>query len=346
MTDYPALTLETPAEHPFAQFVRILGKGKRGARDLTREEAREAMGMVLDDKVEDTQLGAFLMLLRHKEESAEEMAGFTEALRERLQRPRWRRSGLADLCRQEASPAVVPAGGQVPGAKRRAHLHARRRRTHRRAPVHEQLLASCRSRCAATGSRSATRWTTAAWRSCRWWTGRRSCNDDRPAQHPGPALADPFAGADSQPAARPLWPAKHFPSRLSGGAPRGQRPARRHAIVVKGDGGEIEINPDADSHLYGTKGGESWDEEWPQLSSQRHVKPASWTEHLKAVWRGDVVDSYPQMALISTMALALRGLGKAASRRSKPPAILGCAQQIDLTDHNARSLRFCSNSSE
>ncbi|MEB2632061.1 hypothetical protein SOP94_27110, partial [Peribacillus frigoritolerans] len=87
MNDFPALTLETPAEHPFAQFVRILGKGKRGARDLTRGEAREAMGMVLDDQVEDTQLGAFLMLLRHKEESAEEMAGFTEALRARLQAP-------------------------------------------------------------------------------------------------------------------------------------------------------------------------------------------------------------------------------------------------------------------
>ena len=43
-----ALTLTTPAEHPFAQFVRILGKGKRGARNLTREEAHEAMGMLLD----------------------------------------------------------------------------------------------------------------------------------------------------------------------------------------------------------------------------------------------------------------------------------------------------------
>ncbi|AZE18207.1 Anthranilate phosphoribosyltransferase like [Pseudomonas chlororaphis subsp. aureofaciens] len=87
MTDFTSLTTETPAEHPFAQFVRILGKGKRGARSLTREEAREAMGMLLDDKVEDTQLGAFLMLLRHKEESPEELAGFTEALRERLQAP-------------------------------------------------------------------------------------------------------------------------------------------------------------------------------------------------------------------------------------------------------------------
>ena len=83
-----------------------------------------------------------------------------------------------------------------------------------------------------------------------------------------------------------------------------------HVIVIKGDGGEIEINPDADSHLYGTTDGVSWDEEWPQLSAQRHVKPASLDpEHLKAVWRGDVLDSYPQMALIATMALALRGLG-------------------------------------
>ena len=59
-------TLVTPAEHPFAQFVRILGKGKRGARGLTREEAREAMGMLLDVNAEEVQLGAFLMLLRHK----------------------------------------------------------------------------------------------------------------------------------------------------------------------------------------------------------------------------------------------------------------------------------------
>jgi len=81
------MTTVTPAEHPFAVFVRILGKGKRGARDLTREEACEAMGMLLDGKVEDTQLGAFLMLLRHKEESAEELAGFTEAVRERIQAP-------------------------------------------------------------------------------------------------------------------------------------------------------------------------------------------------------------------------------------------------------------------
>jgi hypothetical protein len=112
------MNLVTPAEHPFAQFVRILGKGKRGARNLTREEAREAMGMLLDGKAEDTQLGAFLMLLRHKEESAEEMAGFAEAVRREPCEPRW--------CRRWRWLLRIP-GWAVRGWDRR------RRRANRRA---------------------------------------------------------------------------------------------------------------------------------------------------------------------------------------------------------------------
>ena len=46
-------------EHPFAQYVRILGKGKTGSRSLTEDEAREAMGMILSGEVQDVQLGAF-----------------------------------------------------------------------------------------------------------------------------------------------------------------------------------------------------------------------------------------------------------------------------------------------
>ena len=30
-------------EHPFAQFVRIIGKGKNGARSLTYDEAYQAL---------------------------------------------------------------------------------------------------------------------------------------------------------------------------------------------------------------------------------------------------------------------------------------------------------------
>ncbi len=55
-------TFQPPrAEHPFAQFVRILGKGRTGTRSLEEAEAREAFGMILRGEVEPLQLGAFLM---------------------------------------------------------------------------------------------------------------------------------------------------------------------------------------------------------------------------------------------------------------------------------------------
>ena len=76
-----------PEEHPFAPFVRTLGRGRRGARSLEREEARTALGMILDGEVDPLQTGAFLMLLRVKEETAEEIAGFVQAARERAQLP-------------------------------------------------------------------------------------------------------------------------------------------------------------------------------------------------------------------------------------------------------------------
>ena len=69
-------------ENEFSPFVRILGKGKTGSRSLTQAEAAEAMSLILSGRVEDVQLGAFLMLLRVKEESAEELAGFAQACRQ------------------------------------------------------------------------------------------------------------------------------------------------------------------------------------------------------------------------------------------------------------------------
>lgn len=72
------------AEHAFAQYVRILGKGKSGSRALSQIEARQAFGMILREEVEPIQLGAFLMLLRVKEETKEELAGFVQACRDTM----------------------------------------------------------------------------------------------------------------------------------------------------------------------------------------------------------------------------------------------------------------------
>ena len=83
-----ATGFENPAqEHPFAPFVRILGKGKSGSRSLSRSEARQAFGMILRGEAEAVQVGAFLMLLRVKEETGEELAGFVDACRDTMVAP-------------------------------------------------------------------------------------------------------------------------------------------------------------------------------------------------------------------------------------------------------------------
>ena len=81
-------SVKTPSpEHAFAPYIRILGKGKTGTRSLTQEEAREAFGMVLRGDAEPIQVGAFLMLLRVKEETPQELAGFVQACRENMVAP-------------------------------------------------------------------------------------------------------------------------------------------------------------------------------------------------------------------------------------------------------------------
>ena len=81
-----------PPNDAFAAFVATLGRGPGRSRALTRAEARDAFGMVLRGEADPHQVGAFLMLLRFRGEDADEIAGMTEAARERIVHP-----GPADL---------------------------------------------------------------------------------------------------------------------------------------------------------------------------------------------------------------------------------------------------------
>ena len=74
-------------EHPFAAYVRILARGKTKSRPFTEEEAEAAMAMILADQVRPEQLGAFLMLLRFKEETPEEITGFVRGARSTIKLP-------------------------------------------------------------------------------------------------------------------------------------------------------------------------------------------------------------------------------------------------------------------
>ncbi len=70
----------------FREVIQKVSRGEKLAKDLTREEAREALGWIFDKKASDFQIGAFFSAMRMKGESAEETAGFVEAVRERATR--------------------------------------------------------------------------------------------------------------------------------------------------------------------------------------------------------------------------------------------------------------------
>ncbi|ASU40288.1 DNA-binding protein YbiB [Herbaspirillum sp. meg3] len=62
-----------------ARFIKEIGRGKDGARSLSREDAAMLYGAMLDGRVSDLELGAILLSMRVKGESVEEIAGFLDA---------------------------------------------------------------------------------------------------------------------------------------------------------------------------------------------------------------------------------------------------------------------------
>ena len=67
------------------RFIKAVGSGPKRARELSRDEAREAMALVCDSAARPEQVGAFLLALRMKGEAAGELAGFVEAIEARMQ---------------------------------------------------------------------------------------------------------------------------------------------------------------------------------------------------------------------------------------------------------------------
>lgn len=62
-----------------AAYIKIIGRGKDGARSLGIDEARDLFEQVLDAKVTDLEIGAFCLAMRIKGESVEELDGFVQA---------------------------------------------------------------------------------------------------------------------------------------------------------------------------------------------------------------------------------------------------------------------------
>jgi anthranilate phosphoribosyltransferase len=101
-TDKPAIPkpYSSPSPEAFERmrfFLREIGQGPRAGRDLTREEAREAMSLVLAAEATPAQAGAFLLVQRYKGETPDELVGFAQAIRESAQTIAPNAKGLLDI---------------------------------------------------------------------------------------------------------------------------------------------------------------------------------------------------------------------------------------------------------
>jgi len=67
-----------------AELIHRVARGKHGAKDLNRDDARSVFSALLHPDADPLQLGAFLIAERVKSETVPELAGFVDAARSRI----------------------------------------------------------------------------------------------------------------------------------------------------------------------------------------------------------------------------------------------------------------------
>ncbi len=95
----------------YASFIKELGRGAEGARDLAVEDAQRLYSAMLDGGVPDLELGAIIVALRVKGESLEEMQGFLNAINTRTEQ--------FSMPHGRVRPVVLPSYN---GARKEANL--------------------------------------------------------------------------------------------------------------------------------------------------------------------------------------------------------------------------------
>lgn len=323
-------------EHPFANYVRILGKGKNGSRSLSEDEAFDAMRMILNDEVTPEQLGAFLMLLRVKEETPEEVAGFVRATRAWIEVPAdaprvdldW--SSYAGKRRQ--LPWFILSTLLLADYGKRVFMHGASGHTNGRIYTKDVLAALGVAPCTSIAE------------ACRRLDAERFAYLD--IEHLCPKLHTiielrPLLGLRSpvHTVARGINPF-NAPHVMQGIFHPGYRPMHQEAAqllgeanvaVIKGEGGEIERNPDIPCLVQYVRDGRLGEIEWPALFERRHVKDESMdVARLAGLWRSEIDDEYGAAAVIGTTAIALHLMGDAAD----PDGALALARR--LWDERAR----------
>ncbi len=300
-------------EHPFAPYVRTLGKGKSGSRSLTGEEAYGAMQMILEDAVEDVQLGAFLMLLRVKEETPDELAGFAHAARDWIGEV----PITADLDwssyagKRQQLPWFILSALCLSSQGYRVFMHGTRGHTEGRLYTEDVLR------------------TLGLPISNDWAAVERSLHDGGFAFMPLQTLCAPLqrlidlrsqlglrspvhslcrllnplrAECSMQSVFHPAYASLHQQA--------AQLLGQQNLAIIKGDGGECELRPQADTDIHWLREGNMRRNQWQRQLPDRPQPDAMQIESLVNVWRGKETNRYAEQAVLGTLALAFGVINK------------------------------------
>ena len=308
----------------FSEYIKITGRGEKGRRSLTQQEANEALSSYLNGDAQLLQLAVLLMLQRVRCETPDEAAGYIQALRGKIS-PTW--AGLnVDLdwpcfAGKKRQPPWLLLAAKVlaqQGIRILVHGHnsidAIKYQVESACPLLDITIATNVQEAQSALSEKAICYVPLS----------AYCPELIPllALREQVGLRTPLNTV-----ARSLNPgnASHA---IHGVFHKGYEKLHAQAalltnevnmIAFKGEGGESEINPRVSTKVCGVQSRhgktEYFEDEWPtylEQASGAHTEVSA--QYLQKVWSGEILDSYGDAAVISTIAVILKQLNLSESK--------------------------------
>lgn len=296
-------------------LIRALGRGKKGTRDLTENEAHFLTEHILNDTITGPQLGAFLMLMRVKEETAEELTGMIRACHEKInhraakpidvnwpayagkkKQPSWYLLA-AKLLAKNGVRVLIHGGGE--------HTEGRQYARAVCANIDIPIASNLAEAEAFIAEQNIAYIALADFNSTlsdlidmKAELGLRSPVNTL-VRHLNPLQAELTLQGMFHPAYMPL----HHETSV--------QLQQDNNLVLKGDGGEFEVRPDSATKIAVHAEFKSIDDELPAVLKTRSVRPENVSlEPLINLWQGEEQNSYGEHAVTQTAALILAQLKK------------------------------------
>lgn len=302
--------LPSPSER-FKGYIQAIGKGHRSGRSLSIAEATDAMQILLDNKVTGEQRGAFLMLLRVREETPEEIAGFLIAARKHNTVQNITPNIDLDMAcyagKRRHLPWLILAVMCLAQTGKRIFLHGTNEPDTSRLYVSEVLKQ--------LGIIPATGKIEVRTMLAKYGFAYADLHDINPSLHHLIQLRSEFGlRSCANTLARMLNPYSAKAS-LQGVYHRNLDAKHAHVaqllnennvVCFRGDSGEVEYNPERELEIFCLRQGHLYKHQVDALNAQWVTKPRVLNpQFLKAVWQGNLSDIYGESAVIGTLTLML-----------------------------------------